>query len=170
MEKTEIRMTLRFLVWDTRWYDWTIYWYRKKRENQEFNFGLIYWDTCEIPISLPFSFLFWFYCYTSFIKPFIRVSQGRCIIKNDSRLRHETTWVNEKHANEKKLEKPRVTVVLKLWLQSLFKFLCPVFVSASLGIPIVNLFTDNLNLPSHLLSFFLSLPFPAFTLFTNFTV
>ena len=34
--------------------------------------------------------------------------------KNDFRLRRETIWVNEKHVNENKLEKPRATVVLKL--------------------------------------------------------
>lgn len=78
--------------------------------------------------------------------------------------------LNDKHGNEDKLEKLRATVVLKLWLQRLFKFLYPVFVSASLGIPIVNLFTDNLNLPNHLLNFSLSLASPAFTLFTYFPV
>ena len=75
--------------------------------------------------------------------------------KNAFRLRHEIACVTEKHAKENKLEKLRAVA-------RLFKFICSGLVSASPGIPIVNLFTDNLNLPSHLLSFSLLLGLSCF--------
>lgn len=155
MEKTETRMMLTYLVWATGWYDWTIFWDRKRESRVYFGACVLrcLWDTHLSSLS----FLFCLYCYPSFIKLFIRVGQGRRNIKmtdSDMKLLGLMRSIIKIIWRISMLMKMRATVILKLWLQRLFKFLCSVFVSTSLGIPIVNLFTDNLNLLSRLPSSF----------------